>query len=61
LTDKREPVAVAQQAWEGLLRLLAQFADPDMPYLSEPRPLLAPRYSDYRHLARIAQEGDSNG
>lgn len=59
--DKRDPVAEAERAWDGLQRLLQQFADPAMPYLAEPRPLLAPRYSDYRHLARIAQEGDGNG
>ncbi|MCA8930060.1 MAG: PD-(D/E)XK nuclease family protein, partial [Alphaproteobacteria bacterium] len=56
LTEKTEPVAAAEQAWAGLERLLAQFADPTMPYLSEPRPLLAPRYSDYRHLARTGQD-----
>lgn len=61
LTDKREPVAVAEQAWAGLERLLAQFADPAMPYLTEPRPLLAPRYSDYRHLARTGQEEGPDG
>ena len=47
-----------EAAWDGLDRLLTQFSDPAMPYLAEPRPApIAPRYSDYRHLARINQEG----
>jgi ATP-dependent helicase/nuclease subunit B len=57
---KKDPVSAVdagEAAWEGLQRLLEQFADPDMPYLAEPRASLAPRYSDYRHLARINQEG----
>ena len=49
-------MVVAEQAWAGLQRLLTQFADPTMPYLAAPRPQLAPRYSDYRHLARIGGE-----
>ncbi len=55
--DPVSPVDAGEAAWEGLQRLLVQFADPDMPYLAEPRTNLAPRYSDYRHLARINQEG----
>ncbi len=61
LTNKTDPAAVADQAWSGLQRLLAQFADPTMPYLAAPRPMLAPRYSDYRHLARIGQEEGQDG
>ena len=56
LTAKQEPVQVAEDAWKGLQSLIRQFSDPTMPYLAEPRPRLAPRYSDYRHLARIGQE-----
>ncbi len=55
--QKRDPVEVAEAAWDGLSRLLVQFSDPAMPYLAEPRPPLAPRFSDYRHLARIDREG----
>jgi len=49
--------AAGEAAWCGLRRLLEQFADPAMPYLAEPRAKEAPRYSDYRHLARIDKEG----
>lgn len=49
--------AAGEAAWCGLRRLLKQFADPTMPYLAEPRAKEAPRYSDYRHLARIDKEG----
>jgi len=62
LTAKNATVEeAAAAAWEGVHRLLDQFADPAMPYLAEPRPALAPRYSDYRHLARIDREGDHDG
>ena len=55
------PADAGEAAWQGLQRLLAQFADPSMPYLAEPRPRpLAPRFSDYRHLARIDREGMSD-
>jgi ATP-dependent helicase/nuclease subunit B len=49
-----------EAAWEGLARLLIQFSDPAMPYLAEPRAAEAPRYSDYRHLARIDREGGND-
>ena len=57
LTGKKITAAgAAEDAWAGLQRLICQFADPGMPYLAEPRRRLAPRYSDYRHLARSGQE-----
>jgi ATP-dependent helicase/nuclease subunit B len=43
------------EARAGLGALIARFDDQDTPYRSEPRPDLAPRYSDYRHLARIKE------
>ena len=39
----------------GVNRLISQYADPDRPYLSVPRPQFENRYSDYDHLARIAE------
>ena len=51
---------VVAAAGEGLGRLLKQFVDPTMPYLAEPRADLAPRYNDYRHLARISGEGEDD-
>jgi ATP-dependent helicase/nuclease subunit B len=57
LTKKAAPEAVADAAWKGLHRLIAQFSAADMPYLAEPRPTLASRYNDYRHLARVGGGG----
>ena len=43
-------------ATEARLRsLVAAFSRYDMPYLSRPRPSVAPRFSDYDHLARVAE------
>ncbi len=35
--------------------LINRFDDPATPYLAVPSPLWAPRYSDYRHLERLAE------
>jgi ATP-dependent helicase/nuclease subunit B len=43
------------EALAGLRRLIVRFDDLATPYRSEPRPEFAPRYSDYRHLARIKE------
>jgi ATP-dependent helicase/nuclease subunit B len=37
--------------------LIECFDDPSTPYLAVPSPRWAPRYSDYRHLERIAESG----
>jgi ATP-dependent helicase/nuclease subunit B len=54
--------ALTDQARAGLARLIAEFDDPETPYLSQPDPARTPRFSDYRHLARvqewIAQSGE---
>lgn len=52
---------LAEMARLGLERYVAKFDDPATPYLAQPRPELAPRFSDYGHLARIqewARTGD---
>jgi len=46
------------EAEAGLQRLIAAFDNPATPYLSEPRPEMAPTYSDYRHLARVQEWTD---
>jgi ATP-dependent helicase/nuclease subunit B len=46
---------LADEAWQGLIDLLRGFADDDAAYPSEPRAEFAPRYSDYRHLARVKE------
>lgn len=46
--------ALADQALGGLMGLIARFDLPETPYLSQPRGL-APRFSDYAHLARVKE------
>jgi ATP-dependent helicase/nuclease subunit B len=38
--------------------LIGRFDDPATPYLAEPALQWAPRFSDYRHLARVAAAED---
>ncbi len=60
-----DPMALAAQALEGLKRLVARFDFDETPYEARPRPDMAPRYSDYEHLARIKEwatgEEDDSG
>jgi ATP-dependent helicase/nuclease subunit B len=53
--SKADPAALAAQALEGLKRLVAKFDDPATPYACRPRPEMAPRFSDYDHLSRLAE------
>lgn len=57
LTTKTESSLDSQvaAARAGLERLIAVFDCPDMPYRAQPRPDFAPRFSDYTHLARVAE------
>jgi ATP-dependent helicase/nuclease subunit B len=52
---KSDGSELARQAEQGLLELIALFDDPDTAYLAQPRPAIAPRFSDYEHLARIKE------
>ncbi len=45
----------AELAWDSLCRRVADFDDPDCPYLSQPHPGEAPRFSDYAQLARVGE------
>jgi len=56
-----DPLQLAEEALAGLRRLIADFANPATPYLSEPHPAYAPHYSDYAHLARIAEWSAAGG
>ncbi|HUY69045.1 MAG TPA: double-strand break repair protein AddB [Alphaproteobacteria bacterium] len=58
---KGDAADMAQAARAGLERLIAAFADSAMPYLAAPKPVAAPRYDDYAHLARYAEWGRTNG
>jgi ATP-dependent helicase/nuclease subunit B len=55
---KGDVAVMADAALAGFRALVARFDDPATPYLSEPRE--APRYSDYRLLARV-KEWSSGG
>ncbi|MBT7757488.1 MAG: double-strand break repair protein AddB, partial [Rhodospirillaceae bacterium] len=46
---------LAREAQQGLAELIAKFDDPHTAYLARPRPAIAPRFSDYDHLARIKE------
>ena len=50
-----DPNRLADAAREGLQHLLEAFSRDDAAYAAEPRADVAPRYSDYRHLARIGE------
>ena len=55
---KQDPAAigaVVATARDRLAALVAAFDDPDHPYLSQPHPGQAPRFSDYTQLARVAE------
>lgn len=47
--------ALVEAAEIGLLRLIAEFDNPETPYLAIPDPSVAPRFDDYAHLARAKE------
>jgi ATP-dependent helicase/nuclease subunit B len=56
-----EPAKLAEVALAGLTALIDEFDDPATPYLSQPREGRPPRFSDYAHLARVAEWSASGG
>jgi ATP-dependent helicase/nuclease subunit B len=56
-----DPIAIAVEAMAGLRALVARFDDPATPYEARPRPSVAPRYSDYEHLARVREWASFDG
>jgi len=50
-----DPATQTREAVEGLKNLVARFDFEDTAYESRPRPEVAPRYSDYEHLARVKE------
>jgi ATP-dependent helicase/nuclease subunit B len=50
-----DPAALADAASDGLRALVARFENPATPYLAQPRAAYAPDYTDYAHLARVAE------
>lgn len=70
LSGRREPGEIksrgpgelyAEDARQGLLSLIARFDDPQTPYMPEPRPEHAPRFSDYAQLARRGEWSSGGG
>jgi ATP-dependent helicase/nuclease subunit B len=59
--------ALAQAHLDGARDLLSAYRDEETPYLSQPYPAYAPKYSDVEHLARVKEwsatggEGDEAG
>ncbi|MEA1677659.1 double-strand break repair protein AddB [Nitrospirillum sp. BR 11163] len=58
---KLDPARLAAEAVEGLRQLIDLFDQESTPYRSQPRPGMAPRYSDYLHLARVAEWSVGDG
>lgn len=60
--DPKTPAAdLAQAALAGLVRMVETFDDPATPYQARPHPAMAPRYTDYLHLARVAEWSGGEG
>jgi ATP-dependent helicase/nuclease subunit B len=59
--DASRIAAAVATAAEKLAALVVAFDDPDKPYLSQPHPGRAPRFSDYTQLARVAEWDLSGG
>jgi ATP-dependent helicase/nuclease subunit B len=53
--DAAKVEAASRMASEKLAALVADFDRPGRPYLSQPHPGAAPRFSDYARLARVAE------
>lgn len=52
---KRAAAELGEDALAALATLVDTFDDPQTPYQAQPRPHLAPRFSDYAHLARVRE------
>ena len=50
-----DPKDLAEEALDGVTRLVEAFDDEATAYVARPHPKYAPRYSDYTHLARIRE------
>ncbi len=53
--DPTQIAAVVDEVVKQLPLVLSRFAQPDFPYLAQPRPAWAPRFPDYAQLARVAE------
>ena len=53
-----DPNKLIQSVLDRVRALIDRFDDTETPYLAEPVPRWAPRFSDYRHLERVAARED---
>jgi ATP-dependent helicase/nuclease subunit B len=53
--DAGDPGALIDRMVARVAALIDRFDDPQTPYLAVPAPRWAPRFSDYRHLERLAE------
>ena len=53
-----DPNALIDSVLAKVRSLIERFDDPATPYLAEPAPQWAPRFSDYRHLERVTAGED---
>ena len=53
--DAGDPGALIDRVVARVAALIDRFDDPATPYLAVPAPRWAPRFSDYRHLERLAE------
>ena len=53
-----DPGKLIQSVLDRVRALIDRFDNPATPYLAEPVPRWAPRFSDYRHLERVAARED---
>jgi ATP-dependent helicase/nuclease subunit B len=53
-----DPNKLIQSVLDRVGALIERFDNPETPYLAEPVPRWAPRFSDYRHLERVAARED---
>ena len=52
---KLDAAEAADKAISGLLKRIAAFDEPEMPYRSRPVPMFESQYGDYDHLARVKE------
>ncbi|MFN3613470.1 MAG: PD-(D/E)XK nuclease family protein, partial [Rubrimonas sp.] len=55
-----DPAALAAEAWEGLMRLVASYADPRTGYPARARPRHITHDGDYDHLSRYGEWEDGD-
>ena len=56
-----DPAGAVVDIRDGLARLIATYDEPTTCYLPQPDPDIAPRYSDYDHLARLPRGSGRRG